>query len=183
MTAVHRKQHFIAAAVIRRGDEILLVEQQGPGDPQSAWALPGGRAEPGELLHEALIREVKEETGLKITQLGKLLYLVQTDNPNKQQIMENAGPGEGYLATAVIFEVDAWQGTLQSADPDNFILDVRFRPIPKAIDLIEHTLHFRIMREPLLAYLRGQASPGSTWFYRRHPNNHDELLFVSIGAK
>lgn len=179
MTTAYRKHHLIAAAVIQRSEEILLVEQQGPGDTVSAWALPGGRTEPGELLHEALIREVREETGLNITELGDLLYLVQTDNPNKQQIMENAGPGDGYLATAAVFEVAAWEGVLQSADPDNFILDVRFWPIPKAITLIEQTLHFRIMREPLLAYLRGEASPGSTWFYRRLPNNHDELLFVS----
>ena len=174
-----QKVHFIAAAVILRGDEILLVEQRGPGDVVTAWALPGGRAEPGELLHEALIREVKEETGLNVTQLGHLLYLVQTDNPNKQQIMENFGPGDGYRATAVVFEVTDWDGKLQSADPDGFILDVRFMPLSEALPLIEQTQHYRVMREPLLAYLRGEAAAGSTWFYRRRPDNHDELLFVS----
>lgn len=177
-----QKKHFIAAAVIWRGDEILLVEQQGPGDSQSAWALPGGRAEAGELFHEALIREVKEETGLDVNELGDLLYLVQTENPNKQQIMENVGPGDGYLATAVIFEVSDWEGVLQSADPDNFILDVRFWPVPKAITLLEQTLHFRIMREPLLAFLRGETAPGAAWFYRRQPDDHDELLFISKGG-
>ena len=174
-----QKVHFIAAAVIRRGDEILLVEQHGPGDEKSAWALPGGRAEPGELFHEVLIREVKEETGLDVTELGQLLYLVQTDNPNKQQIMENFGPGDGYRATAVVFEVTDWEGVLESADPDNFILNVRFWPVSQAIALLEQTLTYRVMREPLIAYLNGQAAPGSTWFYRRLPNNHDHLLFVS----
>ncbi len=179
MTGDHRNQHLIAAAVIRQDNEILLVEQQGPGDTVSAWALPGGRVEPGELFHETLIREVKEETGLTVTKLGNLLYLVQTDNPNQQQLMENAGPGEGYQATAVVFEVSAWHGTLESADPDNFILDVRFWPISKAISLIQETLHFRAMREPLLAYLQDEAAAGSTWFYRRQPDNYDQLLFVS----
>ena len=179
MTERPRKIHFIAAAVIWRDDEILLVEQQGPGDAKSAWTLPGGRAEPGELLHETLIREVKEETGLDVTELGDLLYLVQTDNPNKQQIMENFGPGDGYLATAVVYEVAAWEGMLESADPDDFILNVRFWPIAEAINLVEQTIHYRIMREPLLAYLRGEAPPGTTWLYRRRPNNHDQLLFAS----
>lgn len=175
----HRKHHFIAAAVLWRGDEILLVEQQGPGNTVSSWALPGGRAEPGELLHETLIREVKEETGLDVTEVGDLIYLVQTDNPNKQ-FMGNAGLGDGYLATAVVFEVAAWSGHLESADPDNFILDVHFWPVPKAIALLEETLHYRVMREPLLTYLRGEAAPGSTWFYRRQANNHDELHFAGI---
>lgn len=179
MTGRPQQIHFIAAAVIRRDDEILLVEQRGPGDKKSAWALPGGRAEPGELFHEALIREVKEETGLVVTELGDLLYLVQTDNPNKQQIMENFGPGDGYLSTAVVFEVVEWDGVLNSADPDNFILDVRFWPVSEAIPLVEKTQHYRVMREPLLAYLHGEAQAGSTWFYRRQPNNYDELLLVS----
>jgi 8-oxo-dGTP diphosphatase len=178
-----QKKHFIAAAVIWRGDEILLVEQQGPGDPKSAWALPGGRTEAGELFHEALIREVKEETGLDVIELGQLLYLVQTENPNKQQIMENFGPGDGYLATAVIFEVKVWEGALQSADPDNFILDVRFWPIPKAITLLEQTLTYPVMRDPLIAYLRGETAPGAAWFYRRQPDNHDERLFIATGSK
>ncbi len=39
----------IVAAIIRRGDEILLVEQHGKDDPASVWALPGSRGEPGEL--------------------------------------------------------------------------------------------------------------------------------------
>jgi ADP-ribose pyrophosphatase YjhB (NUDIX family) len=179
MTKQFRPEHLIAAAVIWRGNEILLVEQRGPGDTVSAWALPGGRAEPNELLVETLVREVGEETGLKITDPGRLLFLSQIDNPNQQQIMENAGPGVGYLATAVTFEVTGWEGSLEAADPDGYIEDVRFVPVPEAILLIEQTLHFRAMREPLLAYLRGQAPPGTSWFYRRRSDGQDELLYVS----
>jgi ADP-ribose pyrophosphatase YjhB (NUDIX family) len=50
-------------------DSILLVERA--GEPlKGFWSLPGGLLEPGELLEEAVRREVLEETGLVI----ELLY-------------------------------------------------------------------------------------------------------------
>jgi len=44
----------------------LLVQQQAPHDPAATWSLPGGVAEHGELLTEAHVREVFEETGLEV---------------------------------------------------------------------------------------------------------------------
>lgn len=62
---------MVAVAVIRRGDEVLLVRQQGPEQSEPHWALPGGLVESGELLLDALAREVKEETGLRSRSLDE----------------------------------------------------------------------------------------------------------------
>ena len=51
-------------AVVRRADELLLV-RRGREPAAGEWSVPGGRVEPGELLMEAVVRELLEETGLR----------------------------------------------------------------------------------------------------------------------
>jgi ADP-ribose pyrophosphatase YjhB (NUDIX family) len=46
----------------RRGR--LLLQQRSDGEQ---WGLPGGSVEIGESVHDAVIREVREETGLHVT--------------------------------------------------------------------------------------------------------------------
>ena len=50
---------------------ILLLNQDAGG---RSWSLPGGKLEDGESIAEALVREMKEETGLDV-EPGRLLYV------------------------------------------------------------------------------------------------------------
>jgi 8-oxo-dGTP diphosphatase len=52
-------------AVVLRDDELLLV-RRGQGPAAGEWSIPGGRVEFGEELHEAVVREVAEETGIDV---------------------------------------------------------------------------------------------------------------------
>ena len=58
--------------VVIEDDRILLLNQD--ADAGRSWSLPGGKLEDGETLAEALVREMKEETGLDIVP-GRLLYV------------------------------------------------------------------------------------------------------------
>jgi acetyl-CoA carboxylase carboxyl transferase subunit beta len=53
------------SAVIFQGTQVLLIVR-GHEPAQGLWSLPGGGVEAGESLEEALVREVREETGLII---------------------------------------------------------------------------------------------------------------------
>jgi 8-oxo-dGTP diphosphatase len=57
-----------------RGRLLLIKRGHEPG--AGLWSLPGGRVEPGETDAEALVREMREETGLEV-EPGPLLGAVQ----------------------------------------------------------------------------------------------------------
>jgi 8-oxo-dGTP diphosphatase len=52
-------------------DKILLIKRD-TVPFNGYWALPGGRAEPGETVEQTIVREVKEETGLDVMVVRKV---------------------------------------------------------------------------------------------------------------
>ena len=53
-----------ACGALIHGDTILMVQHREPS--RSYWTLPGGGVEAGETPAEAAVREVREETGLRV---------------------------------------------------------------------------------------------------------------------
>lgn len=140
------------SALVRRGSEVLLVYQRGPSDASGIWGLPGGVVEPGEVLTDALAREVLEETGLTVCE-SVVMFLTQCIEPCRPPVI------------AVTFEVGSWTGEVRPDDPDGLVAGARFVPLPEALDLLESRLPYRTMREPVVSALRGEGVPGQVWTY------------------
>jgi len=62
----------VVAAVIRRGDTILVTRRPDLPDRPGQWEFPGGKVEPGEAEADALSRELREELGCD-ARVGRLL--------------------------------------------------------------------------------------------------------------
>ncbi len=55
----------VAAAVIFRGDQILICQRKRDARHALKWEFPGGKAEPGETPQQALARELREELAIE----------------------------------------------------------------------------------------------------------------------
>ncbi len=71
---VPERQAF--AAVIRRGDAVLMARRASEGLMGGLWELPGGFLTPGDPLSEAVARDLLARTGLTV-QVSQTLGLVQ----------------------------------------------------------------------------------------------------------
>ena len=66
----HKRQ--VTAAVIEKGDKILIAKRRLGRTLGGKWEFPGGKIEPGETPEECLKRELKEEFDVE-AEIGPLL--------------------------------------------------------------------------------------------------------------
>ena len=107
-----------ATGVLIENNSLLLVKQKLANNKN--WSLPGGRVEPGETLEQALIREMKEETGLDVEPI-RMLYVCDVE-----------ASGNTVLHITFLCKRVGGKLTLPTNEFDeNPIHDVQFIPIDK----------------------------------------------------
>lgn len=131
---------IIAAAIIRDGDRILLIEEERLGKRQ--LNTPGGRVRPYELPSETAIRETKEETGLDIKVLGLVA------------VIEGTWP-DGANFARFVFEAEKIGGE-EKPEKDTKLHWLTMEEILETSHL--ETAILEIEREMLLDYLRAKKN-------------------------
>ncbi len=87
----------------REGRILLFLTTAPDTSGVARWITPGGGVDPGETQHEGAVRELREETGLVIEDLGEPVYthdfVVEWDDAD-----HDTGHAEFYTATVDAFE-------------------------------------------------------------------------------
>ncbi len=109
------------AAVIFRDGGVLLQRR----DDNGKWGLPGGGVEPGESVRAAIVREVREETGLDVEPVR--LIGVYSDPAHHQIVSYPDGNVIHYVSS--VFECAISGGALACGDES---LELGFFP-PEAL--------------------------------------------------
>lgn len=140
----------LATALVRRGDRVLLVASRYPNHELPLWNLPGGRQEPGELLAQTALRELREETGLSGT-VRDLCY-----------VSESYDAQTHFINTA--FAVDADGEPERPHSEGDHVVESAWVPVSS----LAQRITVPVVREPLLAFLErerryaGYAEAGIT---------------------
>ncbi len=69
---------FVAAALILRGDTVLICQRRADQPMAHKWEFPGGKMEPGESAEQALVRELEEELNIHATIGSRVIRLRHT---------------------------------------------------------------------------------------------------------
>lgn len=73
-------------AVVWKDDKVLLVKRGNP-PRKGSWTLPGGKQQIGETIHQAVIREIREETGIEMTVIDVAAVVDLMDRDEQDRVV------------------------------------------------------------------------------------------------
>ncbi|MCC9296180.1 HAD-IIA family hydrolase [Clostridium sp. WLY-B-L2] len=113
----------VAGIIFDRHKKVLLMKRADNG----LWGIPSGHVEPGETVEEAIIREIMEETGLKV-KVNRLIGVYS--NPLSQVFSYPSGKIDHFITTC--FECEVVEGNLIKSGEETLDVDYfDFYRLPK----------------------------------------------------
>jgi 8-oxo-dGTP diphosphatase len=92
-----------------QGRVLLLKRSMRSKNYPGRWEFPGGKVDRGERFDDALVREVREETGLEV-RLKRFIGAARAEMPHVTavQLVMEAEPAPGIPAISPEHEADTW---------------------------------------------------------------------------
>ena len=100
---------LVAAAALVRSDGRLLLAQRPNGKPMAGlWELPGGKVEAGETPQLALVRELKEELGITVTETDMSAFSFASHGYERFHLL------------MPVFLIRSWEGEIEDREGQQF---------------------------------------------------------------
>src|SRR5213594_3374789 len=110
------------SGVLTRNGAVLVEKRRADDEADPGLTLlPGGHVEPGESLHQALRREMREELGIRVEKTTPLLVRLYTASNGERQ-------GIHY------FRVMAWKGKIQSGEAQTVYWESKIQNLSDAVE-------------------------------------------------
>jgi ADP-ribose pyrophosphatase YjhB (NUDIX family) len=128
----------VRAIIEDKDEKILFIERSGEGK----WGMPAGSIELNESIHECLVREVKEETGLDVLSAQAVAIY---SNP-KYAIRNKFG--DEYQLFEVTFLVGKWTGLLkQQTTETSRVQFFSTSELPPCSNVFWTAFHLEVIRD------------------------------------
>jgi len=137
------KRLQLCTGLLRRGDTVLLVRCRYDGEPRPLWVLPGGRQNESESIAQGVVREFREETGLRVAPESLAYASESIDLVHSLHVVN---------CTFYMKEDDP-SSKLQPSDKR--VVEARFVPFSEAPTLLAAD----VLRIPVAAALTGDPHP------------------------
>lgn len=150
--------NHLATGILVRNGKLLMVASRYPNHAEPLWNLPGGRQLPGELLAETVVREVFEETGLRV-ETGEVAYVSESYDGDVHFL--------NVAFRVILRQTQDENGPAQDDTWEDHVVKVEW--VPRAE--VRERIVVGVVREPLIAYLEGSLT-------RRYAGFHDAGITI-----
>lgn len=138
----------VGQGILIEGGMVLLSGNRWYTARPLVWTLPGGRAEQGEGVEEAVIREFEEETGLKVKVTG-LAYVAEAQSRVRRQTFFTGAFTVQLISGELSCHADSGVEKLSFVSPAEL---TSYLPSPS-------------LGDPLRWYLQNPQSSARYWFF------------------
>ncbi|MFL5734734.1 MAG: NUDIX domain-containing protein [Chloroflexia bacterium] len=147
----------VGQGILVEDDRVLLAGNRWFSGKPLVWTLPGGRADDGEGLGEALVREFAEETGLSVEVLDLAFVAEARSSVHSRLFLTCAFT----VKRMVRDSAENMGADVPAPPPGDAVEDLRFVPVGE----LDNYLTSPSLRDPLAWYLEHPNGMPRYWFF------------------